>query len=342
MTDQKKHDTDAVGGVSLSSYFNLPAAAPSSGAAVPSKRPKIGAADPTAPLCEVGKLTFNYFNRTVLSDINLTLSPGERVLLIGANGAGKSTLLRVLAGKHLPPTSAHLSVLGTRAPQDGTNGLAYLGNNWSRTVAFAASNVAYQCDIPVREMMTKLQAEFPERRDRLVKLLGINMDWRMHEVSDGQRRRVQIMLGLIRPFRVLLMDEITVDLDICARQDLLGFLRSECEERGAAIVYATHILDGLDTWVTHMMYLSAGGISKDGVQRIEDVPAFAANRANNIPNPLLRAVEARMREERAMEGAALEQSEGAAKQLDGAGESLKGKQGGYASGRAANSMNHWG
>ena len=135
--------------------------------------------------------------------------------------AWRSTLLRVLAGKHLPPADAHLSVLGTRAPQDGTNGLAYLGNNWSRTVALASS-VAYQCDIPIRDMMIKLQNEFPERRDRLVKLLGINMDWRMHEVSDGQRRRVQIMLGLIRPFRVLLMDEITVDLDICARQDLLS------------------------------------------------------------------------------------------------------------------------
>ena len=146
-------------------------------------------------------------------------------------------------------------------------------------------------------MMIKLQNEFPERRDRLVKLLGINMDWRMHEVSDGQRRRVQIMLGLIRPFRVLLMDEITVDLDICAPQDLPVSSKSECEERGAAIVYATHILDGLDTWVTHMMYLSAGGVSKDGVQRIDEVPAFIANRAKNIPNPLLRAVEKRMRDE---------------------------------------------
>ena len=234
----------------------------------------------------------------------------------------------------------HISVLGTRAPQDGTNGLAYLGN-WSAPLCHAP-NAAYQCDIPVRDMMIKLQNEFPERRDRLVKLLGINMDWRMHEVSDGQRRRVQIMLGLIRPFRVLLMDEITVDLDICARQDLLGFLKSECEERGAAIVYATHILDGLDTWVTHMMYLSAGGVSKDGVPRIDEVPAFIANRAKNIPNPLLRAVEKRMRDERALEGMVVEQSEGAAKQLDGVGESMKGKQGGYASGRAANSMNQWG
>ena len=124
MADQKKHDTDAVGGVSLSSYFNLPAPpAASRGAPSPSSK-KAKVADPAAPLCTVNNLTFNYFNRTVLSDIHLTLCPGDRVLLIGANGAGKSTLLRVLAGKHLPPADAHLSVLGTRAPQEGTNGLA--------------------------------------------------------------------------------------------------------------------------------------------------------------------------------------------------------------------------
>ena len=332
--------TDAVGGVSLSSYFNLPAAP--AVAPVAKKHKGTASTDPNEPLVVVGDLTFNYFNRTVLRDINLNLLPGHRVLLIGANGAGKSTLLRVLAGKHMPPATATLSVMGTRAPQDQTNGLAYLGNNWSRTVAFAASNVAYQCDIPVRDMMTKLQAEHPERRDRLVKLLGINLDWRMHQVSDGQRRRVQIMLGLIKPFKVLLMDEITVDLDICARQDLLRFLRSECEERGAAIVYATHILDGLDEWVTHCMYLSSGGVCRDGALAMENMPAWCANRAAGIPNPLLRAIESKMRAERETDGA-VEMSEGAAKLLDDTGEKLKGKQGGYASGRVGNAaVNYWG
>ena len=119
------------------------------------------------------------------------------------------------------------SVLGSRAPQDQINGLAYLGNSWSRTVAFAGNNVAYQCDIKVREMMTKLQEKNKERRDYLVNLLGINLDWKMHQVSDGQRKRVQIMLGLLNPFKLLLMDEITVDLDIIARQDLLRFLKKE-------------------------------------------------------------------------------------------------------------------
>ena len=63
--------------------------------------------------------------------------------------------------------------------------------------------------IPVYGMMEKLQAEYPERRDQLIKMLGIDLQWRMHQVSDGQRRRVQIFLGLIRSFKILLLDEVT-------------------------------------------------------------------------------------------------------------------------------------
>jgi len=54
------------------------------------------------------------------------------------------------------------------------------------------------------------------------------------------------------------MDEITVDMDVLGRQDLLEFFKRECDERGATIVYATHIFDGLEGWVTHMAYLEDG------------------------------------------------------------------------------------
>jgi CCR4-NOT complex subunit CAF16 len=85
-------------------------------------------------------------------------------------------------------------------------------------------------------MMKKLQDDYPERRDELVKLLGIDLNWRMHQVSDGQRRRVQIMIGLLRPFKILLLDEVTVSLDVVVRVDLLNWLRVESQKRGATIM----------------------------------------------------------------------------------------------------------
>ena len=64
--------------------------------------------------------------------------------------------------------------------------------------------------------------------------------------------------------QVLLLDEITVDLDVLGRADLLAYLRAETEERGACIVYATHIFDGLESWATHLMYLANGGLKVRG------------------------------------------------------------------------------
>jgi ABC-type uncharacterized transport system ATPase subunit len=58
------------------------------------------------------------------------------------------------------------------------------------------------------------------------------------------------------------MDEITVDMDVLGRMDLLEFFRQECEERGATIIYATHIFDGLENWITHIAYLEDGHLVK--------------------------------------------------------------------------------
>ena len=104
----------------------------------------------------------------------------------------------------------------------------------------------------------------PERREKLIKLLRIDEDWRMMRVSDGQRRRVQICMGLLKPYKVLLLDEITVDLDIVGRLALLEFLEEECETRGCTIIYATHIFDGIEPWITHFAYLEGGELKRGG------------------------------------------------------------------------------
>jgi len=212
----------------------------------------------------------------VLRNITMKLPPSSRCLLIGANGAGKSTLLRILGGKHMVQPANSVKVLGYDAFRDLelNQYRAHLDTNWGmRTVAFAGYGVPLQADIPVYSMMSKLQETYQERRDELVKLLGINLNWRMHMISDGQRRRVQLLLGLIRPFKILLLDEVTVSLDVVVRQDLLMWLRRETEVNGATIIYATHIFDGLDDWPTHVHFVTRFG--ETGWQgRLEDIDLY--------------------------------------------------------------------
>lgn len=153
--------------------------------------------------------------------------------------SGKSTLLRVLSGRHLSKPDDAVRILGKSAFHDTSLNFerAYLDTEWGlRTVAFAGYGCPLQADIPVHGMMKALQAQYPERRDELIELLGIDVNWRMHQVSDGQRRRVQIFIGLIRPFKILLLDEVTVSLDVVVRVDLMNWLKKESDTRGATIV----------------------------------------------------------------------------------------------------------
>jgi CCR4-NOT complex subunit CAF16 len=201
---------------------------------------------------EVRDLHFAYRSapREVLTGVDLTVAAGRRVLLIGANGAGKTTLLRILAGKHMIDP-ARVRVLGASAFHEPT---------LSSRLEFLGGRFPFDVDLRVDEILTRQLDVDAARRDRLIDVLGVDLGWHMHAVSDGQRRRVQLLLGLLRPREVLLLDEITTDLDLIARQDLLEFLRQESEQRGTTILYATHIFDTLDRWATDIVYLVGGKV----------------------------------------------------------------------------------
>ena len=106
-------------------------------------------------------------------------------------------------------------MLGKPAAFDNSLNLSrtLIESHWAnRSMAFTAYKVPLEADIPVRELSVALHQQYAERWDMLVKLLDINEDWRMNVVSDGQRRRVQLLLSLLRPFEILLLDEVTTDL----------------------------------------------------------------------------------------------------------------------------------
>jgi len=234
---------------------------------------------------------------TCIYDMNFTVTPGQTCLLIGANGAGKSTVLRILGGRHLIPADS-VRILGRPAFHDTSlvNDCTLLSTNaWMASLG-GSQGVPLTADMPVQQMIDAVPDVDEERKAKLVAALDVDMSWRMHRVSDGQRRRVQILLGLIRPFKVLLLDEVTTDLDVCARVDLLAWLKNEAETTGAAILYATHILDGLESWASHIAYMTAGGVKFHSPLAERD--DFKAQVAAKCPCPLLRTVEGWLRYER--------------------------------------------
>lgn len=242
-------------------------------------------------------LTYRFQNGAPgLNNVNLDLPSGSRTLLIGgkhsiltlinpystkahntdtpptANGAGKTTLLRLLAGKRLAPTDT-IAVGGTDPFKDGLEGVTYLGVEW-------VLNQIVRTDMDVPTLLASVGGNaYPDRRDELVDILDIDLRWRMHAVSDGERRRVQLAMGLLRPWQVLLLDEITVDLDLLSRSNFLSYLKRETESRACTIVYATHILDNLSQWPTHLVHMNLGAVRQWGpIEQFQgEVPETAEN-----------------------------------------------------------------
>jgi CCR4-NOT complex subunit CAF16 len=205
----------------------------------------------------VQNLTFRFSadHEPALHDCNLALTRGSRCLLIGANGAGKSTILRLLAGKRMPTKDSYMRVFGKDVFHDAPRGITYLGTEW-------AMNPVVRSDIKVSVFLDSVGGyRHKERRDQLLDILDVDVNWRMHSISDGERRRVQLTMGLMEPWDLLLLDEVTVDLDVQVRADLLAFLTQETKTRGATIIYATHIFDGLQNFPTQVVHMQHGSIT---------------------------------------------------------------------------------
>ena len=212
----------------------------------PSREP---AAQPTI---DIRGLTFSYpgASAPVFANLSLAIPGAARCLLLGANGVGKSTLLRLVAGRHLIHPDL-VRVLRRPAFQD---------TSLAGEVAFLGGPFPFSADVRVAEILAARTGVDPARRARVLEILEVDPAWRMHQVPDGQRRRVQLLLDLERRLRVILLDEVTAELDVLARADLLAFLRQESEAAGTTIVYASHVLEGLAAWASHLIFLSPGRV----------------------------------------------------------------------------------
>lgn len=161
-----------------------------------------------------------------------------------------------------------MKVGGVDPFKHGLEGVTYLGTEW-------VLNPIVRTDIDVPTLLSSVGGDhYPQRRDELLDILDIDLRWRMHAVSDGERRRVQLAMGLLRPWTVLLLDEITVDLDLLSRNNFLTYLKRETEKRECTIIYATHILDSLAEWPTHLVHMHLGRVKEWGPRDQWDLSAI--------------------------------------------------------------------
>jgi ABC-2 type transport system ATP-binding protein len=193
------------------------------------------------PVVVADGLTKEYGDVIALDDFSVSVDSGELLAMVGHNGSGKSTFLRLVAGL-LEPSDGVLVV--TNAPAGSLKARA--------EVSFVPDQPVLYDDLSVNEHIEYTgrlhgEIEWPERADALLEVFGLThrADDLPAHFSRGLRQKTSLVLGLVRPFSVLLVDEPFVGLDPTGQVALTELL-VEAASAGAAVIVATHQLAFLE------------------------------------------------------------------------------------------------
>lgn len=173
-------------------------------------------------MIQLEHIFYSYDGRPVLQDLNLTLSPGERVAVVGPSGGGKTTLLHLLAGLLTPQKG---KIIGL--PTEGAS--AVFQEDRLLPQLTVVDNLALVAKTtPVQKLYQLLEEAG----------LGEEIHQLPGQLSGGQARRVAILRGLVCRRPLLLLDEPLQGLDIETKGQMIALLNREME--GRTVVLITH------------------------------------------------------------------------------------------------------
>jgi ABC-2 type transport system ATP-binding protein len=216
---------------------------------------------------DVRDLRMRYGTRDVLSGVSFAAHRGEVVALLGPNGAGKTTTIEILEGFRMR-SAGDVRVLGA----DPASG----GESWRARFGVVLQSWRDHGKWRVRELLGHLgqyYAPFATDRiarpwpvDDLLHVVGLteHADQRIARLSGGQRRRLDVAIGIVGRPELLFLDEPTVGFDPAARREFHDLVHRLTDVDEATILLTTHDLDEAEKLADRIVILSGGRIIADG------------------------------------------------------------------------------
>jgi ABC-2 type transport system ATP-binding protein len=192
--------------------------------------------DPDAAISVRG-LVKRYGDRNAVDGLDLDIRRGEIFALLGPNGAGKTTTVEILEG-YRERDGGEVRVLGVD-PADG-------GRRWKADLGIVLQSGAGDSQLTCLELLRAQAAYYPDPRDpaEVLELVGLTekAGSRGRTLSGGQRRRLDVALGIVGRPRLLFLDEPTTGFDPEARRQFWSLIRS-LRDLGTTMLLTTHYLD---------------------------------------------------------------------------------------------------
>jgi ABC-2 type transport system ATP-binding protein len=195
-----------------------------------------------------------YDGHEALRGISFAIQEGEVFGLLGPNGAGKTTTVEILEG-YRRRDAGTVSVLGTDPGRAGAS--------WRERIGIVLQSSAMYPNLTVREHVALFAGYYRAPRDvgETVELVGLaeKQDARVKSLSGGQRRRLDLALGLVGDPQLLFLDEPTTGFDPAARRAAWEMIRS-LRQLGKTVLLTTHYLDEAEQLADRVAVLREGRI----------------------------------------------------------------------------------
>ncbi|HSK21880.1 MAG TPA: ABC transporter ATP-binding protein [Egicoccus sp.] len=224
--------------------------------------------DTTAdPVIRVRDLRMRYGDVDVLDGVTFDVRRGEVVTLLGPNGAGKTTTIEILEGFRMR-SAGTVDVLGSD-PAEGDE-------DWRARTGVVLQSWRDHARWTPRDLLAHLGAYYapysspqrprPREVDELIGLVGLaeHADQKILTLSGGQRRRLDVAIGIIGRPELLFLDEPTAGFDPHARREFHDLVHRLADFEDTTILLTTHDLDEAEKLADRILILAAGRIVADG------------------------------------------------------------------------------
>lgn len=216
---------------------------------------------------DVRDLRMRYGSTDVLHGVDFTARRGEVLALLGPNGAGKTTTIEILEGFRMR-SAGEVSVLGVDPGRGDERWRARLGvvlQSWRDHGKWKVRDLLDHLGIFYRAYATE-RIPRPWPVDELLDAVGLtpHADKRVHQLSGGQRRRLDVAVGIVGRPELLFLDEPTVGFDPAARREFHELVHRLADLDETTILLTTHDLDEAEKLADRILILAGGRIIADG------------------------------------------------------------------------------